>query len=511
MVDHIAVFTDRRCPGGVSLQPQTEVWPRRSADLREGLEAADAAVEELGRLRVQVAAQFAETVEGQQLVGFGFHAVGLQYGDRLLDQRRIETGVHVVHAEAQAIAQHDGGTDVGGDHALFNDAVSAAALFGNDLQHVAFFTQHEAVVRAIFKHQRMLVAPGVARVANAFQQGYLLCDGVARRLPAGNAFQPVGHFVVYQLGFGFDLGGEELNIFAQRAVGGDGHAASQHLAALVRAQRAQVVRQIARQHRDVEARQVVGEGAHAGDIVQLAALLDVGGRIGDGDGQLQRTVAVVGHVQRIVHVFGAGAVDGDEFERGQIFTRRRGGRFAESQHLRRLFFQVVTRQRHPPRGEMVFTVGDKLGQIGVEAAIAFQRMTAHFRHRPVAGLEVVGQLTHRAARNRLFQQRMIGHDGQTVVALLHAADKARQERLDQGFRLGDFALFLGVQGGDNAIPVHDFLHVRRRNEVTFLTVYFKKAKAFLSPFHDAFNARGLRVKLLFKLRQQRVILKHIVQ
>ncbi len=87
--------------GGVSLQPQTEVWPRRGADLREGLEAADAAVEELGRLRVQVAAQFAETVEGQQLVGFGFHAVGLQYGDRLLDQRRIETGVHVVHAEAR--------------------------------------------------------------------------------------------------------------------------------------------------------------------------------------------------------------------------------------------------------------------------------------------------------------------------------------------------------------------------------------------------------------------------
>lgn len=80
-----------------------------------------------------------------------------------------------------------------------------------------------------------------------------------------------------------------------------------------------------------------------------------------------------------------------------------------------------------------------------------------------------------------------------------------------GFRFGDFALFLGVQGGDNAIPVHDFLHVRRRNEVTFLTVYFKKAKAFLSPFHYAFNARGLRVKLLFKLRQQRVILKHIVQ
>ena len=214
MVDHIAVFTDRRCPGGVSLQTQTEVWPRRSADLGEGLEATDAAVEELGRLRIQVAAQFAETVEGQQLLGFGFHAVGLQHGDRLFNQRRIETGVHVVHAEAQAIAQHDGGADVGGDHALFNDAVGAAALLGNDLQHVAFFTQHEAVVRTIFEHQRMLVAPGIARIANALQQGDLLRDGVARRLPAGNAVQPVGDFVVHQFGFGFDLGGEELNIVA---------------------------------------------------------------------------------------------------------------------------------------------------------------------------------------------------------------------------------------------------------------------------------------------------------
>ena len=85
-----------------------------------------------------VAAQFAETVEGQQLLGFGFHTVGLQYGDRLLDESRIETGVHVVHAEACAIAQHDGGADVGGDHALFNDAVGAAALLGNDLEYVAF-------------------------------------------------------------------------------------------------------------------------------------------------------------------------------------------------------------------------------------------------------------------------------------------------------------------------------------------------------------------------------------
>ncbi|MNY61543.1 hypothetical protein D3C86_1982320 [compost metagenome] len=68
-----------------------------------------------------------------------------------------------------------------------------------------------------------------------------------------------------------------------------------------------------------------------------------------------------------------------------------------------------------------------------------------------------------------------------------------------------------MQGCGHSVPVHDFLHVRWRNEIAFLTVDLKKAKAFLSPFYYAFNARGLRVKLLFKLRQQRVILKHIVQ
>src|SRR5471030_811176 len=106
---------------------------------------------------------------------------------------------------------------------------------------------------------------------------------------------------------------------------------------------------------------------------------------------------------------------------------------------------------------------------------------------------------------------MISDDGKTFIFFCHTADKARQEWLNQRFRLNHFAFLFGLQRGNHAVAMHDFFHVRRRNEVTFLTVYFKKAKAFLSSFNYAFKARSLRVKWLFELREQRVILKHIVQ
>ncbi|MNE42087.1 hypothetical protein D3C80_1361930 [compost metagenome] len=109
--------------------------------------------------------------------------------------------MHVVNAKAEAVAQHDSGANVGSNHALFNDTVGRAALLGDDLQHFAFFAQDKAVVRAIFKYQSVLVAPGITHVTHALEQGDLLCNVVTWRLPAGNAFQPVGHFVINQFGF----------------------------------------------------------------------------------------------------------------------------------------------------------------------------------------------------------------------------------------------------------------------------------------------------------------------
>ncbi len=84
----------------------------------------------------------------------------------------------VVNTEAQLVAQHACGTDVGGDHRLFNDAVRNASRFGHDIQHFAFLTQNKAVIRAIFEHQRVGLTPLCTQLAYAMQQTDLRGNGV---------------------------------------------------------------------------------------------------------------------------------------------------------------------------------------------------------------------------------------------------------------------------------------------------------------------------------------------
>ncbi|CNT72828.1 Uncharacterised protein [Salmonella enterica subsp. enterica serovar Bovismorbificans] len=48
--------------------------------------------------------------------------------------------------------------------------------------------------------------------------------------------------------------------------------------------------------------------------------------------------------------------------------------------------------------------------------------------------------------------------------------------------------------------MHHFFHLRRRNEIAFLRVNLKEAKAFFRGFYDPFSARRLGMQLLFKLR-----------
>ncbi len=92
-----------------------------------------------------------------------------QHGRRLFGICKIEALVNVIDAEAKLLAQHHRGADVGGDHRFFHNAVGDAARLGDNIQHFAFFTQQEAVVGAIFKHQRMLLAPLDARLAETMQ------------------------------------------------------------------------------------------------------------------------------------------------------------------------------------------------------------------------------------------------------------------------------------------------------------------------------------------------------
>ena len=127
-------------------------------------------------------------------------------------------------------------------------------------------------------------------------------------------------------------------------------------------------------------------------------------------------------------------------------------------------------------------------------------MATHFSHRPVTLFEVVFYAARGAARDGVFQQRMIRNNRQTIVFFLHFTDKTGQERLNQLFRLGAFTFFFGMDHSDNTIAMHHFFHLRRRNEVAFLRVDFKEAKTFFRAFNDPFNAGSLGMQLLFKLR-----------
>ncbi len=149
---------------------------------------------------------------------------------------------------------------------------------------------------------------------------------------------------------------------------------------------------------------------------------------------------------------------------------------------------------------MVVTEGDKLGQFRVKTAVAFQRVTAHFGHGPVTVFKIMLNAACGPAGNGIFQQRVIRHDRKAIVFSLYLAHKAGQERFDQFFRLGGLTLLLGMNHGHDAIAMHDFLHLRWRNEVAFLRVNFKEAKALFRGFYDPFCTRRLGMQLLFKLR-----------
>lgn len=105
---------------------------------------------------------------------------------------------------------------------------------------------------------------------------------------------------------------------------------------------------------------------------------------------------------------------------------------------------------------MIVSGGDKRRQFSVEGAIAFQRVAAHFRHGPVAILEIMRHVTIGTTLNGVFHQGMIGNDRQAIVFALYAANKTGQERLNQLFRIGNFTILIGLQDGDHAIAVHDF-------------------------------------------------------
>ena len=139
---------------------------RFGADFRKRLKTANAAVEEASRLRIQLTTQFAETVQCEHFFGINMQAMRFQQCCQRLGICRIKAHMHVIDTETELIAQHAGRTNVSGDHRFFDNTVSNTAWFSDDIQHFTFFTENKTVIRAIFKHQRMVITPFAATLAN---------------------------------------------------------------------------------------------------------------------------------------------------------------------------------------------------------------------------------------------------------------------------------------------------------------------------------------------------------
>src|SRR5574344_959627 len=231
VVDHIAIFADRRGPGGIGRQAEPEVgaWLRRHHG--EGLEAADAAVEEGARQAVHPAAQLAEAFQSiDALIGNRRLMVGQQLHGAL-QLLGVETRVNVEDAVAWRLSQELAGTDVGGDHRLFHHAVGDAARFDHDGDHFPGLVQLEGVVRLVLEHQGMFAAPGVAGGGDRLQRMDLLEDGGARIEAFGlTVLEQVGDLIVDQTTLGADGGGEEAEVRRYAAVATDQQFAAERVA-----------------------------------------------------------------------------------------------------------------------------------------------------------------------------------------------------------------------------------------------------------------------------------------
>ena len=355
----------------------------------------------------------------------------------------------------------------------------------------------------------MFAAPGVAGGGDRLQRMDLLEDGGARIEAFGlTVLEQVGDLIVDQTTLGADGGGEEAELRRYAAIATDQQLTAEGVAWLALFQGAEFVAQGARDHRDVAARQIDGEGALGGLFIDGAARRHIGGRIGDGDGQ-QPPLGVGSDIEGIVHILGGGAIDGDEGQGGQIFTGQ-----ILFQRLPALGIgrgaarQIVAAQHHPPGGFGIVAAGDAFADLGKVAAIG-QAVALEVGDDPVPFGELfLVQPLDRAGLDHLLEHRMIRHHVQAILDQLDAADEAGQERGDQAVGLGLLFLVFGADQGCDAVTMHHLLHLLRRNEIALAIVGFQEAEAAIGATHDPLFFRDIVAELLFELRQQRIVLKH---
>ena len=168
-----------------------------------------------------------DLLPGQKLLGgFGFF--------------RLKGAVHVEDTVADMLGQEIRAAGVGHNHRLFDHAVGNAALFGAHRQYITGGVEIKHVVRAVFKHQRVFIAPSGARLGQITQRSKLLGD-LIRRCPVALTFDPVGDVVVNELGVRFNVRRKKA-VIAQAAVSINIQRTGQRGALLAFPQRAEIIR-----------------------------------------------------------------------------------------------------------------------------------------------------------------------------------------------------------------------------------------------------------------------------
>ena len=289
---------------------------------------------------------------------------------------------------------------VGREHELLDEAVAPQAGTLADADGLARRVELYLVFgRVQIQRAARQAHPvqGLRELAHAHDD---LVHGRAHPLD-GLAVEDVLHLFIGEAAGGADDGLLELDR-ADGAVLGDGQPRAQGQARHVGAQRAQVVGELGRQHRDDGAGQVDARAAAHGLLVQGRLRAHVMPDVGDVHAQAQVAPAQILQRHGVVEVLRVGTVDGEHGQVEELGSARPGlGLGLQRQGL------GLGQGRGRELGR------DVLGR----------------QHRRAAGLEVVGaaeQSGHRAARDALHGGPAVdAQGGQPAFHRLHALGKSQ--------------------------------------------------------------------------------------
>src|SRR5216684_1254229 len=212
-----------------------------------------------------------------------------------------------------------GDSAIGGEHELFDEAVSDIALAARDIGHALLFVEFDDRLGKIEVDGAALVAAGIQ------EQSKLLHIAEARR----ERGVTLGHFRVgfedfVDVGVGHTLGGANHNGSHARgfhvAGGVEFHERAHDEAIFVGLEGTHAVREGFGKHGDGAIGEVNGSAAEACFLVERRASSNVVRDIGDVNLQVPTAVSAMLDVNGVVEIARGFAVDGDDRQVAEIFT-----------------------------------------------------------------------------------------------------------------------------------------------------------------------------------------------